>query len=195
VRAGAAEHHHVGGEGLREAGYRVLDDVEAGEALGGETQAIEEALLLVQLGGALIADLEKEDAGLAGVAALIVADGHGRECGVGHCGRIVADVPAGVGGSDGVPRASRELSSFGMRADTPRMVPYLNLDGNSGVVAYEIGTDFVRAQFHGKRPYLYTYDSVGRHNVERMKELAKAGRGLATFISQHREVHDGFVSE
>lgn len=75
------------------------------------------------------------------------------------------------------------------------MVPYLNRNGNSGVVAYEIGTDFIRVQFHDKPPYLYTYDSVGQHNVERMKELAIAGRGLATFISQHREIRDGFVRE
>jgi hypothetical protein len=75
------------------------------------------------------------------------------------------------------------------------MEPYLNLNGNSGVVAYEIGTDFIRVQFHDKPPYLYTYESIGRENVEEMKRRAIVGRGLATFINQHREVHEGYVRE
>jgi hypothetical protein len=75
------------------------------------------------------------------------------------------------------------------------MVPYLNHNGNSGVVAYQIGTDFIRVQFHGKPPYLYTYESVGRDHVERMKERALAGRDLGKYVSQHPEVRNGYVRD
>jgi hypothetical protein len=33
--------------------------------------------------------------------------------------------------------------------------------------------------------YLYDYESAGRICIEEMKRLAVAGRGLATYISQH----------
>ena len=73
------------------------------------------------------------------------------------------------------------------------MRPYANLSGDSGILAYEPGPTFIRVQFRSGAPYVYTYESVGRDNVERMKELAVAGRGLGTFISQHREVRYGYV--
>ena len=73
------------------------------------------------------------------------------------------------------------------------MEPYKKLSGNSGVESFEIGPDFIRVQFHGKPPYLYTDQSVGHENVEQMKHLARAGKGLSTFISQHPQVRDGYV--
>jgi hypothetical protein len=73
------------------------------------------------------------------------------------------------------------------------MRPYANLSGDSGILAYEPGPTFIRVQFRSGAPYVYTYESVGRENVERMKELAVRGRGLGTFISQHREVRYGYV--
>jgi hypothetical protein len=73
------------------------------------------------------------------------------------------------------------------------MEPYGNLSGDSGVQSFEIGPDFITVRFHDRPPYLYTYETAGRDNVERMKRLARAGRGLSTFISQHREVHQGYV--
>jgi hypothetical protein len=73
------------------------------------------------------------------------------------------------------------------------MEPYKNFSGNSGVESFEIGPDFVRVQFRGKPPYSYTDQNVGHENVEQMKRLARAGKGLSTFISQHPEVRDGYV--
>jgi hypothetical protein len=63
------------------------------------------------------------------------------------------------------------------------MVRYKNLEGHSGVIAYESGPDFIRVQFTGGVVYLYNYRVTGRRNVERMKSLAIRGRGLSTFIS------------
>ena len=63
------------------------------------------------------------------------------------------------------------------------MERYKNLGGDSGVVAYEIGPDFMRVQFSGGAIYLYTYSSAGSHNIEHMKQLARNGQGLNSFIN------------
>jgi len=60
---------------------------------------------------------------------------------------------------------------------------YQNLGGDSGVIAYEIGDDFIEVQFKDGWIYLYTYMSTGRGDVETMKRLAAAGQGLNSFIS------------
>lgn len=62
---------------------------------------------------------------------------------------------------------------------------YGNRAGNSGVMAYEIRRDGIRVEFIDGRIYTYTYRSAGRENVERMKLLARSGRGLSGFISTH----------
>jgi hypothetical protein len=64
------------------------------------------------------------------------------------------------------------------------MEHYKNLGGDSGVTAYEIGDDFIKVQFRDGSLYLYNYQSAGRSNIEHMKELAIAGRGLNSFISK-----------
>ena len=70
------------------------------------------------------------------------------------------------------------------------MQRYRNLGGESGVVAYDIDAGQIIVQFRNGDRYLYTEDSAGAANVARMQELAKAGRGLSAFISQH--VHDRY---
>lgn len=64
------------------------------------------------------------------------------------------------------------------------MIRYRNISGNSGVDAYEIHEDDIHVRF-GRTTYVYNDASVGRANLETMKELASAGEGLSTFISQH----------
>jgi hypothetical protein len=63
------------------------------------------------------------------------------------------------------------------------MERYLNLAGNSGVLEYEIGDEWIRIRFRNGAVYRYTYGSAGRAGIERMKDLARAGRGLSTFVS------------
>jgi len=60
---------------------------------------------------------------------------------------------------------------------------YKDIDGDSGVWAYEIGADFIRVQFSTGAVYLYTYTSAGVHVIERMKQLARNGDGLNAFIN------------
>ena len=57
------------------------------------------------------------------------------------------------------------------------MKRYGNLHGNSGIAAYEEGSDFIRIRFTSGSVYLYTYDSADEEDIEEMKELAKEGRG------------------
>ncbi|HEY0733473.1 MAG TPA: hypothetical protein VGD69_01080 [Herpetosiphonaceae bacterium] len=64
------------------------------------------------------------------------------------------------------------------------MEQYQNLSGDSGVVAYEIGDDSITVEFSRGGVYRYDYESAGREAIERMKELAHAGRGLNTYINQ-----------
>lgn len=65
------------------------------------------------------------------------------------------------------------------------MTPYRNLSGRSGVRAYRIGPDHIAVWFHGRDgPYLYDHRHPGRAAVETMIALARAGRGLSTYIAQ-----------
>lgn len=66
------------------------------------------------------------------------------------------------------------------------MEPYSDLNGDSGVAAYEIGPDFIHVQFKKSgSTYSYTYASAGAHLVEQMKALAEAGDGLNAFIMRN----------
>ena len=65
------------------------------------------------------------------------------------------------------------------------MTPYKNLSGNSGVTAYEIKEEGISVQFQKDAVYYYSYSAPGKEHVEIMKELAKQGKGLATYISQN----------
>jgi hypothetical protein len=71
------------------------------------------------------------------------------------------------------------------------MQRYKNLDGNSGVRAYEAAKTAITVEFNNGQAYLYNYASTGRQNIEAMKALAASGKGLSTFISQH--VHDAYA--
>ncbi len=65
-----------------------------------------------------------------------------------------------------------------------RLERYKNIDGDSGIVAYEIGDDFIWVQFSDRSKYKYTYASAGLDNIEKMKQLARAGDGLNAFINR-----------
>jgi hypothetical protein len=62
------------------------------------------------------------------------------------------------------------------------MERYKNLSGWSGVVAYEIGEDYIRIQFKNNKILKYTYGSAGQDQVEQMKLIAQNGRKLNSFI-------------
>ncbi len=65
------------------------------------------------------------------------------------------------------------------------MQRYLNLGGNSNVIAYLIGNDFIDVQFAVGHPYKYSYRSAGVDKVEQMKRLAQQGYGLNAYIKRY----------
>ena len=65
------------------------------------------------------------------------------------------------------------------------MQEYRHVGGETGILAFEIGTDFIRVEFEDHTVYIYTYASAGSFAVERMKELAVKGEGLNTFINKY----------
>lgn len=64
------------------------------------------------------------------------------------------------------------------------MEAYKNLGGNSAVIAYDMGPDWITVEFFDGAMYRYTYASAGARHVEEMKRLAVAGRGLNGYINQ-----------
>lgn len=69
------------------------------------------------------------------------------------------------------------------------MEAYKNLKGDSGISRYQIGDDFIIIEFGAGHLYLYNYTSTGKAKIERMKVLAKKGKGLSTYISRHVKDH------
>ena len=63
------------------------------------------------------------------------------------------------------------------------MEHYKNTGGESGVAAYEIGSDYIKVKFSDGSIYHYTYLSAGSENIEHMKLLARGGNGLNAFIN------------
>ncbi|MBN3724362.1 hypothetical protein [Burkholderia sp. Ac-20379] len=75
------------------------------------------------------------------------------------------------------------------------MEHYKNLDGDSGVLQYENGSDYIWVVFSDGARYQYTYGSAGAENIETMKKLAVAGRGLNSFIMKNPAVRKGFAQK
>lgn len=70
------------------------------------------------------------------------------------------------------------------------MTPYSSTSGKqSGVIAYEIGTDHIIVQFKGGN-YKYSYRSCGKDATETMKKHALASNGLSTFIAQEQPPYE-----
>ncbi|MCL2311779.1 MAG: hypothetical protein FWC41_04725 [Firmicutes bacterium] len=66
------------------------------------------------------------------------------------------------------------------------MEKYSNIGRDSGVSAYEIGTDYIKVKFSGTgRTYTYSYRKAGDHHVENMKKLAQSGNGLNSYINRN----------
>jgi hypothetical protein len=66
------------------------------------------------------------------------------------------------------------------------MERYRNSGGDSGVSAYEIGSDYIIVVFKGNpKPYRYSYNGAGSYHVENLKKLAINGNGLNAYINNH----------
>ena len=65
-------------------------------------------------------------------------------------------------------------------------LPYRSSTPNTGVLNYEIAGSTLILEFqHPKYRYVYGPIAPGASHVARMIELARAGKGLSTYIAQH----------
>jgi hypothetical protein len=64
------------------------------------------------------------------------------------------------------------------------MEQYLNLSGKSGVETYEIVETCISVKFE-KNVYTYSFNLAGKNNVDTMKDLARAGKGLNSYINKN----------
>ena len=65
------------------------------------------------------------------------------------------------------------------------MIDYRDINGDSGVSKYKIDEDRIIVEFNSGSQYLYTYASAGEEDIENMKELAKIGDGLNSYINKN----------
>ncbi|HEY9138680.1 MAG TPA: hypothetical protein VIM67_10435 [Terriglobus sp.] len=73
----------------------------------------------------------------------------------------------------------------------PEFQPYRKVRGASGVVAYAVVDDAMHVQFRNGDVYVYTPAATGRLHLKVMRQLARAGAGLSTYIS--RQVKDRYT--
>ncbi|MFM1876426.1 MAG: hypothetical protein RL266_2163 [Bacteroidota bacterium] len=64
------------------------------------------------------------------------------------------------------------------------MQKYRNISGNSTVKAFTAEQASITIEFTNGEVYEYSYSSAGKHHVETMKLLAKAGYGLGSYIEE-----------
>jgi hypothetical protein len=65
------------------------------------------------------------------------------------------------------------------------MTPYKHNGGDTGILAFGIGTESIVIKFQDESIYLYTCASAGRTAIEDMKMLAVTGKGLTTYINKY----------
>jgi hypothetical protein len=68
------------------------------------------------------------------------------------------------------------------------MEPYNNISGNSKVRKYRTEEKAISIQFANNEVYEYSYTSAGKHHVERMKLLARAGWGLGSYVEEQAKL-------
>lgn len=64
------------------------------------------------------------------------------------------------------------------------MEKYINETGESTITHYEIGEDFIFIKYK-KDLVEYNLTNASKEQIEKMKELARKGKGLSRFISKY----------
>lgn len=75
------------------------------------------------------------------------------------------------------------------------MKAYRDINGDSGVSAYDYGDDWIKVQFKGGAVYEYRAAKIGQANINNMKRLADGGDGLNSYIMNNPEVKGGWSSK
>jgi hypothetical protein len=65
------------------------------------------------------------------------------------------------------------------------MQRYADHSGRSGIIAFEVGEDYLDVRFISGEVHHYTTRRPGARDLVHMKDLALRGEGLAAFINRH----------
>lgn len=74
------------------------------------------------------------------------------------------------------------------------MKVYRDINGDSGISAYDYGDDWIKVQFKGGKTYEYQASKIGQSHITVMKALADAGDGLNSYIMSNPTVKNGWSS-
>jgi hypothetical protein len=75
------------------------------------------------------------------------------------------------------------------------MKPYTDRSGQSGVLSYNLHKDAIDVLFRDGIVYRYDVATTGHEHVERMKWLARAGKGLAGYINRNVDVRERYADK
>lgn len=75
------------------------------------------------------------------------------------------------------------------------MEAYKDINGDSGVAAYDYGDDWIKVQFKDGNTYEYQAANIGQAHITNMKKLADAGDGLNSYIMRNPTVRNGWSSK
>lgn len=75
------------------------------------------------------------------------------------------------------------------------MKVYQDINGDSGVAAYDYGDDWIRVRFKHGGTYEYRVSSIGSAHISTMKRLADSGDGLNAYINANPDVRNGYSSK
>lgn len=72
---------------------------------------------------------------------------------------------------------------------------YRDINGDSGISAYNYGDDWISVQFKDGKTYEYRSSKIGQTHITSMKKLADAGDGLNSYIMRNPTVKNGWSSK
>ena len=75
------------------------------------------------------------------------------------------------------------------------MKAYRDINGDSGISAYDYGDDWINVRFKDGMTYEYRASKIGQAHITEMKALADAGDGLNSYIMRNPTVRTGWSSK
>ena len=75
------------------------------------------------------------------------------------------------------------------------MQHYKDINGDSGISAYENGNECIKVQFKHGGTYEYRASKIGSAHISTMHRLADSGDGLNAYINSNPDVRDGWSSK
>ena len=75
------------------------------------------------------------------------------------------------------------------------MKAYKDINGDSGISAYDYGDDWINVRFKDGKTYEYQASKIGQAHITAMRTLADASDGLNSYIMRHPIVKNGWSSK